>query len=51
MVAREPVPEQLELISKELLTPLHGIFHHLVQQVCNFPCYIWTLLEDFLMST
>ncbi|CAM6082528.1 unnamed protein product [Calypogeia fissa] len=32
-VAREPVPEQLELIGKELLAPLHGIFHHLVQQV------------------
>lgn len=32
-VAREPVPEQLELISKDLLAPLHGIFHHLVQQV------------------
>ncbi|KAG0600495.1 hypothetical protein M758_11G038800 [Ceratodon purpureus] len=32
-VAREPVPEQLELISKELLAPLQGIFHHLVQQV------------------
>jgi hypothetical protein len=32
-VAHEPVPEQLELIAKELLAPLHGIFHHLVQQV------------------
>ncbi|BBN00117.1 hypothetical protein MPTK1_1g26560 [Marchantia polymorpha subsp. ruderalis] len=32
-VAREPVPEQLELIGKELLVPLHSIFHHLVQQV------------------
>ena len=32
-MAHEPVPEQLELIGKELLAPLHGIFHHLVQQV------------------
>lgn len=32
-VAREPVPEQLELVCKELLAPLQGIFHHLVQQV------------------
>ncbi len=32
-VAREPAPEQLELISKELLTPLQAIFHHLVQEV------------------
>ncbi|KAG6548714.1 hypothetical protein Mapa_009869 [Marchantia paleacea] len=32
-VAREPVPDQLELIGKELLVPLHSIFHHLVQQV------------------
>lgn len=32
-VAHEPVPEQLELIANELLSPLHGIFHHLVQQV------------------
>jgi hypothetical protein len=32
-VPHEPVPEQLELISKELLGPLHAIFHHLVQQV------------------
>jgi hypothetical protein len=32
-VAREPVPEQLDLVAKELLAPLHGIFHHLVQQV------------------
>lgn len=32
-MAREPVPEQLDLVAKELLAPLHGIFHHLVQQV------------------
>ncbi|KAL3700792.1 hypothetical protein R1sor_018814 [Riccia sorocarpa] len=32
-VAREPVPQQLEDIGKELLVPLHSIFHHLVQQV------------------
>ena len=32
-MAREPVPENLELITKELLVPLHGLFHELVQQV------------------
>jgi hypothetical protein len=39
-VAHEPVPEQLELIAKELLAPLHGIFHHLVQQVLLHIFYI-----------
>jgi hypothetical protein len=34
-VAREPAPEQLELISKELLAPLQAIFHHLVQEVAS----------------
>jgi hypothetical protein len=33
MVALEPVPDQLELICKELLAPLHDMFHRLVQQV------------------
>lgn len=32
-MASEPVPEQLETISKELLVPFHGTFHQLVQQV------------------
>ncbi|MCO5600948.1 hypothetical protein L7F22_055065 [Adiantum nelumboides] len=32
-VAREPVPEQLELISKDLLAPLHQYFHSLVEEV------------------
>eukprot|EP00249_Psilotum_nudum_P027721 c3574_g1_i1 orf=2-1303(-) len=31
-IAREPVPEQLELVSTELLVPLYGFFHHLVEQ-------------------
>ncbi|XP_024522406.1 uncharacterized protein LOC9646477 [Selaginella moellendorffii] len=31
-VAREPVPPLLELISSDLLVPLHGFFHHLVEQ-------------------
>ncbi|KAJ7567515.1 hypothetical protein O6H91_02G151300 [Diphasiastrum complanatum] len=31
-VAREPVPEQLELISKGLIVPLHEMFHQLVEQ-------------------
>ncbi|EFJ18902.1 hypothetical protein SELMODRAFT_112168 [Selaginella moellendorffii] len=31
-VAREPVPPLLELISRDLLVPLHGFFHHLVEQ-------------------
>lgn len=44
-VAREPVPDQLELISKELLTPLHPIFHHLVQQVSEF--HVLSLLNFF----
>ncbi|KAG0569597.1 hypothetical protein KC19_6G101400 [Ceratodon purpureus] len=34
-MAREPVPENLELITKELLVPLHGLFHELVQQVAT----------------
>jgi len=32
-MAHEPVPEPLEMIAKELLIPLHGLFHQLVQQV------------------
>ncbi|KAH9325798.1 hypothetical protein KI387_005976, partial [Taxus chinensis] len=31
-VAREPVPEQLELIAKQALVPLCRIFHHFVDQ-------------------
>ncbi|XP_073393290.1 uncharacterized protein [Physcomitrium patens] len=34
-MASEPVPEQLETISKELLVPFHGTFHQLVQQVAT----------------
>lgn len=34
-VAREPVPEQLELIAMEALVPLHGFFHHFVEQVVS----------------
>jgi hypothetical protein len=37
-VAREPAPEQLELISKELLAPLQAIFHHLVQEGYEVMC-------------
>jgi hypothetical protein len=33
MVALDPVPDQLELICKELLAPLHDVFHRLVKQV------------------
>ena len=32
-MAHEPVPQNLELIVKELLVPLHGLFHQLVEQV------------------
>lgn len=32
-LAREPVPEQLELISAELLVPLHHLLHFLVEEV------------------
>lgn len=35
-VAREPVPEQLELIAKEVLVPSYGIFHHFVEQAVAF---------------
>lgn len=40
-MAREPVPGNLELIAKELLVPLHGLFHQLVQQVLpsNSHCF------------
>jgi len=32
-MAHEPVPEPLEMIASELLIPLQGLFHQLVQQV------------------
>ena len=48
-VARESVPEQLELISKELLAPLQGIFHHLVQQVSDFPVPSVIYIRAFLV--
>lgn len=35
-VAREPVPEQLELIAKDILVPSYGIFHHFVEQAVAF---------------
>lgn len=35
-VAREPVPEQLELIAKDILVPSYGIFHHFVEQAVSF---------------
>jgi hypothetical protein len=35
MVALDPVPDQLELICKELLAPLHDMFHRLVQQLAG----------------
>jgi hypothetical protein len=47
MVALGPVPDQLELICKELLAPLHDMFHRLVQQVMQpglLPFISWVQL-------
>jgi len=34
-VAKEPVPPQLELISKEILVPLLTVFHQFVEKVLS----------------
>jgi len=34
-VAKEPVPPQLELISKEVLVPLLAVFHQFVEKVLS----------------
>lgn len=34
-VAKEPVPPQLELISKEILVPLLAVFHQFVEKVLS----------------
>jgi uncharacterized protein involved in cysteine biosynthesis len=54
MVALDPVPDQLELICKELLAPLHDVFHRLVQQVMHpglppFISWVQLLLSSLLV--
>eukprot|EP01018_Ginkgo_biloba_P009463 Gb_12572 [translate_table: standard] len=56
-MAREPVPEQLELITKEILVPSYGIFHPFVEQVVvkgmvglENECVLLTLCKCFHLA-
>lgn len=46
-VAKEPVPPQLELISKEVLVPLLAVFHQFVEKVL---CFSYLPCSPFLMN-
>lgn len=49
-LAREPVPEQLELIAKEVLVPSYGIFHHFVEQAVAFKSVVAVENERVLLT-
>ncbi|RZC88230.1 hypothetical protein C5167_016031 [Papaver somniferum] len=36
-IPKEPVPQQLQLIAKEILVPLLALFHHLVEKALSAP--------------
>ncbi|KAI3993351.1 hypothetical protein MKX01_010094 [Papaver californicum] len=36
-IPKEPVPQQLQLIAKEILVPLLALFHHLVEKASSAP--------------
>lgn len=50
-VAKEPVPPQLELIAKEILSPLLTVFHHLVEKAIATDCRSEVETEKILLLT
>ncbi|EEF43160.1 protein transporter, putative [Ricinus communis] len=48
-VAKEPVPPQLELITKEILVPILAVFHQLIDKVLFFPFFLYLEVENFLL--